>query len=146
MFNNSRFTLALIGIILILESFGFVIFAQQITEIMFPFSKNNPEALELGISLRYAMASGLFFLGMLLFICRGVTRSAAQRLLFSCGLGFVIVILSLTYLAFVRDVNISKIIFIIHIVLAILAFYVSSRKFQEWIKNINIFKLIWLEN
>ena len=55
---------------------------------MFPFSKNNPEALELGISLRYAMASGLFFLGMLLFICRGVTRSAAQRLLFCCGLGF----------------------------------------------------------
>ena len=57
MFNNSRFTLALIGVILIIESFGFVIFAQQITEIMFPFSKNNPEALELGISLRYAMAS-----------------------------------------------------------------------------------------
>ena len=114
-----------------LESFGFVIFAQQITEIMFPFSKNNPEALELGISLRYAMASGLFFLGMLLFICRGVTKKAAQRVLFSCGLGFVIVILSLTYLEFVRDVNISNIIFIVHIVLAILAFYVSSRKFQE---------------
>ena len=131
MFNNSRFTLALIGFILMLESFGFVIFAQQITEIMFPFSKNNPEALELGISLRYAMASGLFFLGMLLFICRGVTKKAAQRVLFSCGLGFVIVILSLTYLEFVRDVNISNIIFIVHIVLAILAFYVSSRKFQE---------------
>ena len=131
LFNNSRFTLALIGVILIIESFGFVIFAQQITEIMFPFSKNNPEALELGISLRYAMASGLFFLGMLLFICRGVTRTAAQRLLFSCGLGFMIVILSLTYLAIVRDVNISKIIIIGHIVLAFLAFYVSSRKFQE---------------
>jgi len=131
LFNNSRFTLALIGVILIIESFGFVVFAQQITEIMFPFSKNNPEALELGISLRYAMASGLFFLGMLLFICRGVTRSAAQRLLFSCGLGFVIVILSLTYLVFVRDVNVSKVIFIVHIILAFLAFYVSSRKFQE---------------
>ena len=142
MFNNSRFTLALIGVILMVESFGFVIFAQQITEIMFPFSKNNPEALELGISLRYAMASGLFFLGMLLFICRGVTRSAAQRLLFSCGLGFSIVIISLTYLAFVRDVNISKIIFIVHIILALLAFYVSSRKFQEWIRNINTFEFI----
>ena len=131
MFNNSRFTLALIGFILMLESFGFVIFAQQITEIMFPFSKNNPEALELGISLRYAMASGLFFLGMLLFICRGVTRSAAQRLLFCCGLGFLIVILSQAFLSFVRDVNISKIVYIIHFILAVLAFYVSSRKFQE---------------
>ena len=131
MLNNSRFTLALIGIVLILESLGFVVFAQQITEIMFPFSKNNPEALEIGISLRYAMASGLFFLGMLLFICRGVTRSAAQRLLFSCGLGFLIVISSLTYLTFVRDVNISKIIYIVHFILAVLAFYVSSRKFQE---------------
>ena len=131
MFNNSRFTLAIIGFILMLESFAFVVFAQQITEIMFPFSKNNPEALELGISLRYAMASGLFFLGILLFICRGVTKSAAQKILFSSGLGFVIVVLSLTYLAFVRDVNISKIIFIVHILLAILSFYVSSRKFQE---------------
>ena len=131
MFNNSRFTLALIGIILILESFGFVIFAQQITETMFPFSKNNPEALELGISLRYAMASGLFFLGMLLFICRGVTRTAAQRLLFCCGLGFLIVNLSQAYLTFLRDVNISKIVYIVHFILAVLAFYVSSRKFQE---------------
>ena len=131
MLNNSRFTLALIGIVLILESLGFVIFAQQITEIMFPFSKNNPEALEIGISLRYAMASGLFFLGMLLFICRGVTRSAAQRLLFCCGLGFLIVILSQAFLSFVRDVKISKIVYIIHFILAVLAFYVSSRKFQE---------------
>ena len=131
MFNNSRFTLALIGIIMILESISFVVFAQEITEIMFPFSTDNPEALELGISLRYAMASGLFFLGMLLFLCRGVPRSAAQRLLFCCGLGFSIVLLSLTYLTFFRDVNISKIIYIIHIILVLLSFYVSSRKFQE---------------
>ena len=131
MLNNSRFTLALIGFIIILESLAFVIFAKEITLTMFPFSKNNPEALELGISLRYAMASGLFFLGMLLFLCRGVTRSAAQRLLFCCGLGFLIVLVSLTYLKFVRDVNISKIIYVVHFILAVLAFYVSSRKFQE---------------
>ena len=131
MFNNSRFTLALIGIIMILESISFVVFAQEITKIMFPFSTDNPEALELGVSLRYAMASGLFFLGMLLFLCRGVPRSAAQRLLFCCGLGFSIVLLSLTYLTFFRDVNISKIIYIIHIILVLLSFYVSSRKFQE---------------
>ena len=131
MLNNSRFTLALIGFIIILESLAFVIFAKEITLTMFPFSKNNPEALELGISLRYAMASGLFFLGMLLFLCRGVTRSAAQRLLFCCGLGFLIVLVSLTYLTFVRDVNISKIIYVVHFILAVLAFYVSSRKFQE---------------
>ena len=131
MLNNSRFTLALIGIIIILESLGFVIFAKEITLSMFPFSNNNPEALELGISLRYAMASGLFFLGMLLFLCRSVTRSAAQRLLFCCGLGFLIVLFSLTYLTFVRDVNISKIIYVVHFILAVLAFYVSSRKFQE---------------
>ena len=52
--------LALIGIIMMLESIGFIFFAVEITEIMFPFSKNNPEALSLGISLRYAMASGGF--------------------------------------------------------------------------------------
>ena len=131
MFNNSRFTLAFIGIIMMLESIGFAFFAKEITEIMFPFAKTNPEALSLGISLRYAMASGVFFLGMLLFLCRGVPKSAAQRLLFCCGLGFLIVLLNLIYLNFFRDVNISKIIYAIHFLLVILAFYVSSRKFQE---------------
>ena len=131
MFNNSRFMLALIGIIMMLESIGFIIFAVEITEIMFPFSKNNLEALSLGISLRYAMASGVFFLGMLLFLCRGVPKSAAQRLLFCCGLGFSIVLLNLIYLNFFRDVNISVIIYTLHIILVLLSFYVSSRKFQE---------------
>ena len=123
--------LALIGIIMMLESIGFIFFAVEITESMFPFSKNNPEALSLGISLRYAMASGVFFLGMLLFLSRGVTKSAAQRLLFCCGLGFSIVLLNLIYLNFFRDVNISIIIYALHIILAILSFFVSSRKFQE---------------
>ena len=123
--------LALIGIIMMLESIGFILFAVEITEIMFPFSKNNPEALSLGISLRYAMASGVFFLGMLLYLCRGVPKSSAQRLLFCCGLGFSIVLLNLIYLNFLRDVNISIIIYALHVILVILSFYVSSRKFQE---------------
>ena len=131
MFNNSRFTLALIGIVMMLESIGFVIFAKEITQIMFPFVKNNPEALSLGVSLRYAMASGVFFLGMLLFLSRGVPKSAAQRLLFCCGLGFTIVLTNLIYLNFFRDVNVSIIIYTLHIILIILSFYVSSRKFQE---------------
>tara|TARA_B100000902_G_C26800375_1_gene664213 strand:+ start:105 stop:500 length:396 start_codon:yes stop_codon:yes gene_type:complete len=131
MLSNSRIVLSLIGFVLILQSLGFVIFAHEITIIMFPFAENNIEALELGVSLRYAMASGLFFLGMLLLLCRGITKSAAQRLLFCCGLGFIVVLLSLTYLNIFRDVHISKIIYIIHFVLALLAFYVSSRKFQE---------------
>ena len=123
--------LALIGIIMMLESIGFIFFAVEITETMFPFTKNNPEALSLGISLRYAMASGVFFLGMLLFLCRGVPKSAAQRLLFCCGLGFSIVLLSLIYLNYFRDVGISIVIYVLHIVLVILSFFVSSRKFQE---------------
>ena len=131
MFDNSRFTLALIGIVMMLESIGFIIFAKEITQIMFPFVKNNPEALSLGVSLRYVMASGIFFLGMLLYLCRGVPKSAAQRLLFCCGLGFSIVLLSLIYLNYFRDVGISIVIYVLHIVLVILSFFVSSRKFQE---------------
>mgnify|MGYP001358795410 FL=1 len=131
MLNNSRLVLTLVGFILMLQSVGFVIFASEITLLMFPFVENNPEALNLGVSLRYAMASGLFFLGMLLFLCRGVTKSAAQRLLFCCGLGFIIILLSFVYLTIFRDVNVSKIMWIIYIILTLLAFYVSSRKFQE---------------
>ena len=123
--------LALIGIIMMLESIGFIFFAVEITEIMFPFSKNNPEALSLGISLRYAMASGVFFLGMLLFLCRGAPKSVAQRLLYCCGLGFSIILLNLIYLNFFRDVSISIIIYALHIILVILSYFVSSRKFQE---------------
>ena len=123
--------LALIGIIMMCESIGFIFFAVEITEIMFPFTKNNSEALSLGISLRYAMASGVFFLGMLLYLCRGVPKSSAQRLLFCCGLGFSIVLLNLIYLNFVRNVNVSIIIYTLHVILVILSFYVSSRKFQE---------------
>ena len=123
--------LALIGIIMMLESIGFIFFAAEITEIMFPISKNNPEALALGISLRYEMASGVFFLGMLLFLSRGVPKSAAQRLLFCCGIGFSIVLLNLIYLNFLRDVNVSIINYALHVILVILSFYVSSRKFQE---------------
>ena len=131
MLNNSRLVLTLVGFILMLQSVGFVIFASEITLLMFPFVENNPEALNLGVSLRYAMASGLFFIGMLLFLCRGVTKSAAQRLLFCCGLGFIIILLSFVYLTIFRDVNVSKIMWIIYIILTLLAFYVSSRKFQE---------------
>ena len=131
LFNNSRFTLALIGIVMMLESIGFIIFAKEITQIMFPFAQNNPEALSLGVSLRYAMASGVFFLGMLLYLCRGLPKSAAQRLLFCCGLGFSIVLLNLIYLNYFRDVSISIVIYALHIVLVILSFFVSSRKFQE---------------
>ena len=131
MLNNSRLVLTIIGFILILQSFAFVIFATEITIIMFPFAENNLEALKIGVSLRYVMAAGLFFLGILLFLCRGVTKSAAQRLLFCCGLGFIIILLSLTYLNMFRDVNISKFIYIVHIFLALISFYVSSRKFQE---------------
>ena len=131
MFNNSRFTLALIGIVMMLESIGFVIFAKEITQIMFPFVKNYPEALSLGVSLRYVMASGIFFLGMLLYLCRGVPKSAAQRLLFCCGSGFLIVLLNLIYLNYFRDVSISIVIYALHIVLVILSFFVSSRRFQE---------------
>ena len=123
--------LALIGIIMMLETIGFIFFAKEITESMFPFVKNNPEALSLGISLRYVMASGVFFLGMLIFLCRGVPKSVAQRLLFCCGLGFSIVLLSLIYLDFFRDVSISIIIYALHIILVILSYFVSSRKFQE---------------
>ncbi len=123
--------LALIGIIMMLESIGFIFFAEEITESMFPFVKKNPEALSLGISLSYVMASGIFFLGMLTFLCRGVPKSAAQRLLFCCGIGFSIVLLSLIYLNFFRDVSISIIIYALHIILVISSYFVSSRKFQE---------------
>ena len=41
MFNNSRLALSLNGLILIVQGICFIIFANQITITMFPFSENN---------------------------------------------------------------------------------------------------------
>ena len=131
MLNNSRLALSLNGIILILQGIFFIIFANEITISMFPFSENNEQALNLGISLRYSMGSGSIFIGLLLFLCRSTPRSTAKKLLLGSSLGFMLLLFTLIYLFFFRNVLIPIPIFIIYIFLSFFSLYVSTRKFQD---------------
>ncbi len=131
MLNNSRMALSLNGIILILQGIFFIIFANEITISMFPFSENNEQALDIGISLRYSMGSGSIFIGLLLFLCRSTPRSAAKKLLLGSSLGFMLLLFTLMYLFFFRNVLVPIPIFIIYIFLSFFSLYVSTRKFQD---------------
>ncbi len=123
--------LSLNGIILILQGIFFIIFANEITISMFPFSENNEQALDIGISLRYSMGSGSIFIGLLLFFCRSTPRTTAKKLLLGSSLGFMLLLFTLTYLFFFRNVLIPIPIFIIYIFLSFFSLYVSTRKFQD---------------
>ncbi len=131
MLNNSRLALSLNGIILILQGIFFIIFANEITISMFPFSENNEQALNIGVSLRYSMGSGSIFIGLLLFLCRSTPRSAAKKLLQGSAIGFLLILFTLIYLYIFRNVLVPVPVFIIFTFLSFFSLYVSTRKFQD---------------
>ena len=131
MLNNSRMALSLNGIILILQGIFFIIFANEITISMFPFSENNEQALNIGVSLRYSMGSGSIFIGLLLFLCRSTPRSAAKKLLQGSAIGFLLILFTLIYLYIFRNVLVPIPVFIIFTFLSLFSLYVSTRKFQD---------------
>ena len=131
MLNNSRLALSLNGIILILQGIFFIIFANEITISMFPFSENNEQALDVGINLRYSMGSGSIFIGLLLFLCRSTPRSAAKKLLQGSAIGFLLILFTLIYLYIFRNVLVPIPVFIIFTFLSLFSLYVSTRKFQD---------------
>ena len=131
MFNNSRLALSLNGLILIVQGISFIIFANQITITMFPFSENNEQALHLGVSLRYSMGCGSIFIGLLLFMCRSTPRSVAQKLLLGSSLGFMLLLINLIYLYTVRNVLVPIPVLIVFSFLSFFSLYVSTRKYQD---------------
>ena len=131
MLNNSRMALSLNGVILILQGIFFIIFANEITISMFPFSENNEQALDIGVSLRYSMGSGSIFIGLLLFLCRSTPRSAAKKLLQGSAIGFLLILFTLIYLYIFRNVLVPVPVFIIFTFLSFFSLYVSTRKFQD---------------
>ena len=68
MLHSSRTILALNGIVMILMGLVFIIFPEKVTIIMFPDIISNPEALEIGITLRYLMGAGSIMVGIILYL------------------------------------------------------------------------------
>jgi len=130
-FKSSRAVLALNGIVMMLAGMLFFVFAENITIIMFPNISLNPEALEVGIVLRYLMGAGSIAIGIILYLARIATQTGAQRLLLGSGLGFMIIFATGLFIIIKHEANIPVMALSVYPILATLSIYVANRKFQE---------------
>ncbi len=129
MLNNSRAMLAINGILMMSLGIIFYLFSEAITKDMFP--DVGEEAIRVGSVLRELMAGGVFFIGLLLFIAQGTIRSAAKRLLFGSGIGFLVIEILLIKIILDSFASVPIWTLCLFPVLALLAFFVSTRQFQE---------------
>ena len=86
--GKSRTVLAINGIIMMLIGLCFFYFNNQINTAMSPGINENKLAFEVASILRYIMGSGIFTIGIILYLARVSVRSAAQRLLLGSSIGF----------------------------------------------------------
>ena len=130
--GRSRYILAINGIVMMLIGIIFFIFNNFINLSMFPGIAENELALEVAMILRYLMGSGLFTIGIILYLARFSVKSAAQRLLMGSSIGFLLIFLTTLFVKYKFDaIDIPIVGIIIFPVLSFLSLYVSTRPFQE---------------
>ena len=130
--GKSRTVLALNGIVMMLIGLCFFYFNNQINTAMFPGIKENKLAYEVATILRYIMGSGIFTIGIILFLARVSVRSAAQRLLLGSSIGFFLIFLTTIYIKYkFSSVDIPIVGIAIFPTLSLLSLYVSTRPHQE---------------
>ena len=130
--GRSRYILAINGIVMMLIGICFFIFNNFINLSMFPGIAENELALEVAMILRYLMGSGLFTIGIILYLARFSVKSAAQRLLMGSSIGFLLIFLTTLFVKYKFDaIDIPIVGIIIFPVLSFLSLYVSTRPFQE---------------
>ena len=130
--GNSRTVLALNGIVMMMIGLCFVFFNHQINIAMFPGIKENELAFEVATTLRYIMGSGIFTIGIILFLARVSVRSGAQRLLLGSSIGFLLIFLTTLFVKYkFVSVDIPIVGIAIFPILSLLSFYVSTRPYQE---------------
>ena len=130
--GKSRAVLALNGIIMMIIGFCFFLFNNQINIAMFPGIKENKLAYEVATILRYIMGSGIFTIGIILFLARVSVRSGAQRLLLGSSIGFLFIFLTTIYIKYkFASVDIPIVGIAIFPTLSLLSLYVSTRPLQE---------------
>ena len=130
--GKSRTVLALNGIIMMLIGLCFFYFNNEINAAMFPGIKENNLAFEVATILRYIMGSGIFTIGIILYLARVSVRSAAQRLLLGSSIGFLLIFLTTIYIKYkFSSVDIPIVGIAIFPTLSLLSLYVSTRPHQE---------------
>ncbi len=130
--GKSRFVLALNGLVMMIIGICFFTFNNHINLTMFPGIAENQLALEVATVLRYIMGSGIFTIGIILFLARISAKSGAQRLLMGSSIGFLLIFLTTLFVKYQYDsIDIPIVGIIIFPILSLLSLYVSSRPFQE---------------
>ena len=88
--GNSRFVLAINGILMILLGGAFWFYPEFFSKLMFPNILDNDSTMNLAIALLKNMGAGCRFRGVIMLTCQSSPKFVAQRLLFSSGLAFCI--------------------------------------------------------
>ena len=124
--------MALNGIVMMVIGLCFFYFNNQINVAMFPGIKENKLAFEVATILRYIMGSGIFTIGIILFLARVSVRSGAQRLLLGSSVGFLLIFLTTLFIKYkFSSVDIPIVGIAIFPILSLLSLYVSTRPHQE---------------
>lgn len=130
--GKSRTILALNGIVMMLIGICFFYFNKQINMAMFPGIIENALAFEVAAILRYIMGSGIFTIGIILFLVRVSVKSGAQRLLLGSSIGFFLIFLTTLFVKYkFMSVDIPIVGIAIFPILSLLSLYVSTRPYQE---------------
>jgi len=110
---------------------SFWLFPEFFTLSMFPDIAENQDAIDVGVALRKSMGVGSAFIGLILFSCQTSSKSIAQRLLFTCAIGFLLWIAALLHIRLSGEANVPLFIIGFFAFLCVLSLFVASRRFQE---------------
>tara|TARA_B100000989_G_scaffold232955_1_gene179727 strand:- start:2513 stop:2908 length:396 start_codon:yes stop_codon:yes gene_type:complete len=131
MLHSSRAILALNGTLMVILGGSFWVFPEFFTLSMFPDIAENQDAIDVGVALRKNMGAGAAFIGIILFSSQSSSKSAAQRLLFSSALGFLLMIAALLHMRLSGQADVPLFIVFFFSILCVLSLFVASRRFQE---------------
>jgi hypothetical protein len=129
--GNSRLILAINGFIMIILGLSFWIFPDFFTLAMFPNIEKNNEAFNVAIALRKNMGAGCVFIGTLIFMCQSSPKFVAQKLLYSSGFGFFLLVAVLLEVRLTGQAQVPLLILILFTLMALISIYVASRRFQR---------------
>ena len=129
--GNSRLVLAINGILMILLGGAFWFQPEFFTMAMFPNIIDNEEAMRTAVALRKNMGAGCVFIGITMFMCQNSPRSTAQRLLFSCAFGFLLMVAALVEVRITNGAQVPISIITFFAVLGVLSLFVASRRYQS---------------
>ena len=121
---TSKGVLTVAGLIMMFQGILFFVVSEDLTKLMFPSA--HEDGIRIGMQLRELMAGGAFFIGVLLFIARTNTSSAAKRMLWAACFGFSLIFLLQIKLYVVNGVSIHILPFLVFAGLALTAMFVAT--------------------